>query len=63
MKTLLQIAKETGISKHTLLGRAKVLNIPKLGKTYIINEQDEKRLLDPTLHKVGKRAKKEREVN
>lgn len=62
MKTITQISEETGIKIITLQTRAKVLNIPKLGNTYIINEQDEKRLLNPTLHKVGKRAKKEKEV-
>lgn len=62
MKTITQIAEETGISRDTLVARARILNIPKLGKTFVLNEQDEKRLLDSSLHKVGKRAKREKEV-
>lgn len=58
MKNLSQIAKEQGISKRTLIARANVLKIPKVGNQFVVSKEDEKRLLDPSLHKVGKPSQK-----
>lgn len=57
-KSIREISQEKGISRITLIARAKVLKLPMVGRQYIISKEDEKRLLDPSLHKVGKPSQK-----
>lgn len=53
-----EIAKRENIPLRTLQKRAEVLGFEKKANTYFLSEEQVEKLLDPSLHKRGKRAKK-----
>lgn len=56
--TIQDLSKTYEMPEITLKKRAVALGFEKVGKQWIFTEEQVKRLLDPSLHKRGKRAKK-----
>lgn len=57
--TIQDLSKTYEMPEITLKKRAVSLGFEKIGKQWIFTEEQVKKILDPSLHKRGKRARKE----